>query len=329
MVRPHTCLLALVTLTLTCIAGCPTGNDDPNNTASTTAAVAIQMQADFTATAGKTAPRMQSAGCDPTDPVDEPGIAAGNDCDGDGGVVRYVTPTAFRVAVKQLTMYADDGAAVNIVNHATLADAEVVDLTTPVQFSKNDVPVGSYTSLEAQFYYYELTMPLNDAGTTQRIRVYLSDDNFPGEGSLGHHQGDITLVDDTGTELGFVQSGQPWTAADVQPTRGSIEGTAGTDPETGHARGLYGDADFWNDATLMQGASQDIYTLTPTIDVDLTTAGQTIRVVFNVANSWFYEDFNGDEVFGPCGTQSAPSDEACADGSAWSPILPIPELETQ
>jgi len=127
-----------------------------------------------------------------------------------------------------------------------------------------------WVAVEAEFYYYELAMTMNDPATDQNLRIYLSDDDFPAEGNGGHHQGDITLVSDAGVELGWATGCASWDGAGAQPSRDGIDGAGGVDPETGHSRGMYGDTELWNQTDFMQGADQDIFFLSAPIDLDIS-----------------------------------------------------------
>ena len=318
------------------IAGCPgtTPTNDDGNTAASD--VAVRMQADYSTSAitgGSQSSQVAGSGCS-EELLDEdgPGTPAGGDCDGDGALVQYITPTSFLVAVKRMTLFDEDGNAYEIVPEAaTLAESEVIDLTSPADLAELDLPAAVYSSIEAEFYYYELVMPLNDPPVSQRLRVYLSDDDFAAEGSLGHHQGDITLLDESRQELGFVTGGLPWTTANLLAERGDTEGGGGADPESGHLRGLYGDTLQWNQEDFMQGATQDLYIQTVPFQIDLTSVeeGETlesITVVFNVADCWFFEDFDNDGNFDPCSLGPGVDADACAEGGAWSPVFPVPDV---
>ncbi len=281
------------------IAGCPSdtttsNGDDAADDVTGSDSVALRMQADY-ATSAVTGD-LQSAqvagdGCEgDLLEQDNPGSPAGADCDGDGAVVQYITPSSFLVAVKRMTLFDTEGNQYEMVPEAdTLAESTVIDLTSPAELGELDLPAAVYSNIEAEFYYYELVMPLNDPPENQRIRVYLSDDDFEAEGNLGHHQGDITLVDDQHQELGFVRGGDPWTIANLLAERdeaGAEDSDA--DPETGHFRGLYGDALQWNQQAFMQGADQDIFLETVPFQLDLDSAEpgtvESITVVFNVAD---------------------------------------------
>lgn len=242
------------------------------------------------------------------------------DCDGDGGIIRYITPSVYKVAFKRLAFENADGDLVDVIaDTGTLADAQVLDLTTEVTLSVLDFPVAEYPVYYAEIYYHELTMPLYDPVDPDTIRVYVSDDNFPGEGSLGHHQGDITLLDDDGNELGFVPAGNLWQIAFLQATRGSINGAGGVDSETGHLRGLYGDPDLWNRSEAMQGSNQDIFILEGDLDLVVQGTGSAVTFSFDVQDAWFFEDFDNDQWFNPCEGGTL---DGC--GGEWSPVFDDP-----
>lgn len=246
------------------------------------------------------------------------------DCDGDGGIIRYITPSAYKVAFKRLAFENADGDLVDVIaDTGTLANAEVLDLTTAITLPDLDLPVGEYPDYYAEIYYHELTMPLYDPENPAIIRVYVSDDDFPAEGNLGHHQGDITLVDDDDNELGFVPAGALWQTDFLTAGRGLINGAGGTDPQSGHLRGLYGDLDQWNHPDAMQGASQDIFILEGELDLDLVADSNetTVTFTFDVQDAWFFEDFDNDQWFNPCENGNQ---DGC--GGEWSPVLTDPDV---
>ena len=110
---------------------------------------------------------------------DQAGYEAGLDCDNDGGVIQYITPSNYKVAFKRLTFVRDDGTEVDIIGDTgALASSAVLDITSQVTISSPILSSGDYTSIEGEIYYYELEMPINDPSVTQAIRVYLSDDDF-------------------------------------------------------------------------------------------------------------------------------------------------------
>lgn len=254
---------------------------------------------------------------------DEPHFEAGLDCDLDGGIIRFVTPQSFKVAIKRLTFLRDDGESVVIVaDTGTLSAANVYDLTSGVSVLSRALPVGEYPFAEAELYYYEIEMPVNSASDVRTLRVYLSDDDFISEGNRGHHQGDIVFIGSDGGELGWVGDGLLWDEEHLQSERGTINGAGGADPQSGHLRGLFGDETLWNQTLFMQGAERDVYIMR--VPLDLLIEGgshKTATFTFNAEDSWFYEDFDGNEVFNPC-----IGSDACSEGAAWAPLFPSPDI---
>jgi hypothetical protein len=290
----------------------------------------VQMLADFSASAlasGQDIP----AGCDAAALLqDHPGLAAGLDCDGDGAIVAYITPSVFRIAVKRLTLYNAANEAVALVpDTGRLADAAVIDLTNLVTLADTALPAAHYVRVEVELYYYEMVMPLNNPPADQGLRMYLSDDDFAAEGNLGHHQGDITLVDAGSHELGFAVEAMPWTIADLSPVHVDMVGAGSTDAETGHRRGLFGDEVLWNQDAFVQGPEQDVYLMVLPVDLSLTPTGKILNIVFNIKDSWYYEDYENDGHFAPCGNGQGHPGDACFDGGAWAAIFPTPEVQIQ
>lgn len=300
-------------------------NDDgQNDNDDASSALTVRMRAEFDSStiSGRRDPR-QEACPGGGEQQDGPHLAAGLDCDGNGGVVRYITPSTFKVALKRLTFLTSDGTPVDVVpDTGLLANSEVVDLTGEVTLAELGLAPGSYPTYEAEIYYFELTMPLYDANTDVTIRVYMSDDDFASEGSLGHHQGDITIVGSTGAELGFVVDGQRWEDSALQATRGTINGAAGADAESGHLRGLFGDATFWSQSELVQGAARDIFIWQRPLGLVIAADALNVTFSFDVRDTWFFEDFDANELFNPCDDQ-----DGC--GGAWAPLFAEPEVVIQ
>jgi hypothetical protein len=319
------CLIILFGIEL---AGCSSdGGSKSMDSANRQATITVNMKADFlTSSLAKPARPFELKGlvkiatCPAPQPAwDQPGYEAGLDCDNDGGVIQYITPTNYNVAFKRLTFIKDDGTEADIIaDTGTLASSVVLDITSQVTIASPTLSSGDYTSIEAEIYYYELEMSINDPPVTQAIRVYLSDDDFAGEGHLGHHQGDITLIAANGTELGWVDGGAKWEPAALVSPRGSVNGAGGTDSETGHLRGLYGDTSLWNQTAFVQGSTQDIYLATWPLNITVEDTDQTVVFSFRVGDSWFYEDFDNNQQFNPCAGVS----DACAGGAEWSPLFP-------
>lgn len=264
--------------------------------------------------------------CDEKSSSDNSESSAGLDCDGDGGVVAFQTPSRFKMALKRLYFITTSGEE-DVVSYPLLKD---IDEKGIFEFTPNtlthSVPLGSssyteVTGLGVEVYYYQ--MELTMYGAKHEIRIYMSDDDFPKEGNLGHHQGDITYFDKEGKEH-WAFGGNQWFAKPEETlVRGDFANGAGkTDPETKHQRGMFGDSQMWNDSRFMQGASQDIYTT----EVEFEEVNGThASLVFNIHKRWFYEDFERThpKSFDPCYNDS---DEGC--GGEWAPLLPKIEAQS-
>lgn len=268
--------------------------------------------------------------------MDDPSLANGLDCDGDGGVVAHVTPTEYALAFKSATLKSADGIAAHdivlLADTATLADSEVVDFTEDastesiVTVDPADLEAGTFSGIEVELYYFQMTFPV--AGVAQNVRTYMSDDDFSAEGNLGHHQGDISFIDDNGVELGWVDD--TWLVNNLDTTRGEAQNGAGrVDSETGHDRGFFGNEDFWNGAAQMQGANQDVFVMSMPFDEALaipdpaTISDLTvITVTFSVADTFFYEDFAPINTAEYPGFYPAAGGEAASEDASWAPLTP-------
>ncbi|MBI3535924.1 MAG: hypothetical protein HY072_10625 [Deltaproteobacteria bacterium] len=261
-----------------------------------------------------------STPCTPGATKDNPGTTAGLDCDGDGGVVAYQTPTSYIIAFKSL--YLDSGTEkLYLIKFDSLDKITSDGVKSFTSLSTSvDVPVptemSSFSPKKVGFEIYYFQLKLKIYGQEKEIRIYMSDDDFSSEGSKGHHQGDITYFDDSGIEH-WARGGYNWFS---EPTttlaRGEFaNGVAGQDPETGHKRGMFGDASFWNGSTFAQGATKDYFVS----EDDLPSSEKAITVTFDISNTWFYENFNDTypSSFDPCQGSSL---EAC--GGEWAPLLP-------
>ena len=192
--------------------------------------------------------------------MDDPRLTDGLDCDGDDGVVAHITPSQYTLALKRVTMLAQEGDDIDLIpDTGTLAESEIVNFTsddslqTIIDIDPADLQAGEYTGLRFEIYYFQLTFPVG--GETKNVRFYMSDDDFEAEGNLGHHQGDVTLIDDEGEELGWIN--ETWD--DVFDDRSVQSGASTADPETDHERGFFGNDDQWNAEAQVQGEDQDIF----------------------------------------------------------------------
>jgi len=268
---------------------------------------------------------------------DDPVLEDGLDCDEDGGVVAHVTPTAYSVAVKSIMLLGSDESTADlelVADTVTLAAAEAVTFEsddvdeTIVTIDPADLVAGTYSGIEVEVYYFQMTFPV--AGETRNVRIYMSDDDFESQGSLGHHQGDITFVGDDGVELGWVDS--TWTQEALSDTRSDAQnGAGGTDAETGHDRGFFGDATLWDAESQVQGDSQDIYVAEIDFDTPLEIPAEvdsliSVTLTFSVADTFFYEDFAPQNTTDFPGFFPDVGGEAASEGAAWAPLLPTMSL---
>lgn len=319
-------VLVFSMLIISAVAGCGGGSSSDSAPAvneGENAAVTVTMQASY-GDSGSVSERsmiptvLTGAMCTDTE-TDSPGYVPGTDCDSDSGTVAYLDPSGFKVAIKRLSFVKNDSTMVDLIpDTGLLSDAVEVDLSEPVQLDVSEIPQGIYTAYYAEFYYYELTM--NIYGVQQQVRVYLSDDDFVSEGSLGNHQGDVKLLDSS-DNFGFVYPGLAWTEANLVYVRtDDIRGMSSADPETGHMRGLYGSDDLWNGSDFMQGADQDIFIVNDILSmtgVTVGSGGSSVTITFDMDDTWFFEDFNDNGDFEPC-----TGVEACADNAEWTPVFP-------
>lgn len=325
-------LIALPLIAISC------GKSSNDRGVVTTAQTTVNMKADFASSAKTVVSESskpgqlykQSACPGSASLTDDPALSAGLDCDGDSGIVQYITPQRFKVAFKRLTFVKDDGSHVDIIpDRGTLANSLVFDITSLETITQKPVAEGTYSSFQAELYYYEIKMPINSAPEIiQSLRVYLSDDDFPAEGSLGHHQGDITFINANGTEIGWVGVATPWVPAALQTDKSAVDRPGSIDSETGHKRGLFGDTTLWNQAAFKQGNGKDLFLMEKPLGLVISgTTGKTVTFTFSTKDSWFFEDFDGNQKFNPCETIAAK--DACAQNAEWAPIFSLPAITIQ
>lgn len=329
----NTALLVAVLFALVLTAcGSDTATTSSSTATTATTGLLFVAEADFDTSASSSfSAYLTASDCGgetpPTD-MDSPDFAEGVDCDEDEGTVSFATPTQYKVAVRHVGLIKDDGTHFDIIAQTpTLAQSEVIEFSTTdvsenvVDFDPSELEAGTYTGLYVELYYYQMTFPV--AQVDRNVRIYMSDDDFADEGSLGHHQGDITFIDDSDVELGWASP--DWLLESLLPTREGQDGAGGTDPETGHARGFFGNTDLWNSADFTQGADEDIYFAVLEFPSDLTIADPaelesliTIEISFLVGDAFYYEDF------APQGTGFFPDTggEATSDDAEWAPLSP-------
>lgn len=349
------CLVAGLSFAL---SACGASSSDEGG-GGTTSGLQFNAVGDFDSSASATAALIRAVTigtCDdiggaPTE-MDDPILEDGLDCDSDGGIVAHVTPTQYAIAFKRATLVpedveGEDAESVDLIaDTGTLAASNVISFTegdaseSIISISSADLPAGTYSGVEVEMYYFQLTFPV--AGVEQNVRIYMSDDDFDAEGNGGHHQGDITFIDDNDTptdfaddtELGWVDA--TWLEENMATERGDDQNGAGeTDAETGHNRGFFGDEDFWNQDALVQGDSQDVYTTTLDFDEPLTIDPEvltTITATFSVADTFYYEDFapqNTEEFPGFYPGDGGEAGGVEVDNPEWAPLTPTADITAE
>lgn len=305
---------------------------------------ALTTEADFTASASASLAakllKTTTAQCedvtsddDPENPMDDPSLENGKDCDGDLGIVAHVTPSQYAIAFRRISFTPADETSEQIdfvADTGSLITSEVITFTsgdtteTVETLGTDDLQAGTYSGVEAVLYYFQLTFPVS--GTTRNVRIYMSDDDFAAEGNLGHHQGDITFIDDEGNEEGWVDS--TWT--ETTTTRGEEQNGAGeVDMETMHERGFFGNEDFWNATDQVQGSGADNFLMSLEFDEPLTipdpstlTDLTTITATFSTADTFYYEDFAPQDTEAFPGFYPADGGEATSEDAEWAPLAP-------
>jgi hypothetical protein len=253
---------------------------------------------------------------------DQPNYMAGLDCDGDGGVVAFETPRSFKVAFKSMGLVNQAGEKLYLFNKPTLQDSIVFDITNPKDLGEMTIPQGTYTHVFAELYYYWLDMQMYNQGQYTQFRVYMSDDNRT-HATAGHHQGDVTITDINNTEVGFLSPGGKWLESQAVPNRDNNAQYASTDdPDTSRKRGPYGNDTLWNNEALNPN---DVFTVSQAINLNLTKESR-FRMTFKVKDNWYWEDYNGDGIFGPSEHNNTTITEAADANATWSPLLGFPDI---
>jgi len=261
---------------------------------------------------------------------DQPHYAAGLDCDGDGGKVAFETPRKFKVAFKSLALVNQAGEKKYLINKSTLAESVIFDISDPKILGDLTIPQGTYTSLFVEIYYYWLDMKMYSDSEYTQFRVYMSDDNRT-HATAGHHQGDVTLTDANNIEQGWLDAGGIWNldndvSVRPEPNDPNVPLYASTkDTNTSRQRGPFGNDDLWNNETLNPN---DIFTITQPIANLVITKESKVKLTFNVKNNWYWEDYNGDGIFGAAEHKSADGNitEAADINATWAPILGLPTI---
>ncbi len=283
--------------------------------------ITLQVSFDETAAAALANRVGCSAGATSDGPLNDTGL----DCDSDGGVVAFQTPTTYKLALKSIYFKDSAGTKYDVFDFGSLdkITSEGVFSFDPSTTSTGvNVPnfATAFTpaSLGFELYYFQLTLKIY--GEDKEVRIYMSDDDFADQGARGHHQGDVTYTSSDGVELWAGGSSPLWFPGSATRTS-AHNGAGGTDAESGHARGWFGDSSLWNEASFQQGATKDIFV----VETSLPAANLNNTLTFSIKNTWFYEDFETSMAgsFDPCLNSSH---EACDAGAEWAPLFPTVKL---
>jgi len=240
------------------------------------------------------------------------------------GTMRTLAPKQYAIALSRIALVPATGSAMatgsqTILASDTLADSVVVDLSPDAparDVATGSLLAGSYAGVVVDIYWVQCKIPVN--GKDQTLRVYLTDDDFPGQKPFGkgkHHQGDVTFIDDAGTELGWVGThGFSPATRSVPPATGSHFASA-PDPRTGHDRGPFGNDDLWGKIPADKPYQVGQYFLAP-LDLRAGASGRA-RMQLDIQKAWDYEDRDESETFNPAGGR-----DASEPGAAWNPVLP-------
>ena len=221
----------------------------------------------------------------------------------------FITPSEYSVALKRVSLIKSDNTKVDLINKSNLTSSIKLDFINDNAEQKlgiNGISAGQYKGLYFEIYYLQMKFPINNV--ERNIRIYLSDDEVSGEGQ--HHQGDITIIDNNGQEIGWFVGPADFSGTKPRPYNLNY---SGIDPQTGHDRGPFGDQQFWN-----VDQPEDIFNYTVLVDINVTTINK-IKISFNVKDTWFYDDVDQNGIFSP---GPNPGDDANAVGKHWSPIFP-------
>lgn len=238
-----------------------------------------------------------------------------------------LAPLGYQIAVKSFLLNTDKGAPSIMVKHGKLTDSEVLRFT-PAKPTREVAttlhPVGTYVSATAEVYYIQVTIPVD--GQDQTLRVYFSDDDFPSESPAGlgpHHQGDVTLIDKDGQELGWVHiPPNSFTPATPRPSPSAGSKFFASDPDaaTGHDRGPFGNNDQWKDHPARQPFAISEALATPLVLEPGAKKGVTM--ILNVQKAWEFTDEDCSGTFNPAAGQDASSESA-----GWAPVMPTVQFK--
>lgn len=220
---------------------------------------------------------------------------------------RLITPTVYRAALKS-------GRLQNAESNPTLTydifdnsvtDPEVIDLTSnsqsvPIASNSSRPTVGTYTHMRSEIVYLEMEFRAADSNVG-RVRWYMS--STGANNGSNPQQGDILVRDNADGVFKWINSGtgayataRPAAPVDLSPFP---PGATAVDP------------------------FNDVLQLGSSFTVNATSGTTTATMLFDVSNTFFFEDYNGNGRFVP-GEVGGLGVEG-TDGSWWPgpPVITI------
>jgi len=217
------------------------------------------------------------------------------------------TPMDYYIALKSVTLIgADETNDYEVFNNSSLANSEIYEFTdnTPLSVLQGeDIPEGTFSSIELEVYYLQMNIKisLNDPGDRETIehrnfRIYMSDDAEYEQGS--HQSGDMTQINEGVGEIGWLlgenqnPNMDPVTPRVAAYTH-SGDGTSWYDfaGKSAENYGPFGDVNFWS------SVSQPIYSQFINFSFE-SAKGNTMIIEFDVTGCWKFQDKDENGAFG-------------------------------
>jgi hypothetical protein len=117
-----------------------------------------------------------------------------------GGVSANITPSAYTVALKRMTLLGDSSTATadyELFSTGSIDSAYKVDFVTDTTFFASDTlpPVGTYVGVEIEVFYIEMELPLIVPALSDTQAVYITRGYFDTVGNVVPR--DVTIFSDT------------------------------------------------------------------------------------------------------------------------------------
>jgi hypothetical protein len=118
-----------------------------------------------------------------------------------GGVSANITPSAYTVALKRMTLLGDTSlgtANYELFSTSSVDSAFIADFVTDTTFFASDTlpPAGTYTGVEIEVFYIEMELPLIVPAISDTEKVYVTRGYFDTVGNIVPR--DVTILLDSG-----------------------------------------------------------------------------------------------------------------------------------